>query len=441
MSKPDLNSFIAHLKSTGLAVSQHFIVHIPDFGSEIDQVMCEATSLPGMQLMSTEIRTAGEYTAMPHAPMFAQQQLTFISDGTLNIRKNLEKWFNQVYNVETRSLGYYDDYVRDVTIFVTNKEDKVIYACVLREAWIQSISDSQLSYADGNVIRIPVTLTYKWWDQLKTTGGQNEPTEQVTYGKSVSDATSGQNVLTGGVPGSSIGQETLTSSGQLIQTEAAGNSTGIGLFGNQQVANPRVVAAMPTDIQSALYFAQETSSTVAASVGQTVNSAANSIQNYNNQNPSTTNVLSILKVGCMNISRDTWQIQQTMQQLTHEGVNTNPTPYINALTQSSMNYSNTLENMNAQMIDAGYDSPFGNSIEQFTQIRHTPQSLSSQIQNIGCGVSTAGAELGRFTQTLYNSQMRNTSVMTTLMETSTQLIEAGNIFQAIGQGLNRLFKV
>jgi hypothetical protein len=133
--------------------------------------MCEATSLPGMQLMSTEIRTAGEYTAMPHAPMFAQQQLTFISDGTLNIRKNLEKWFNQVYNVETRSLGYYDDYVRDVTIFVTNKEDKVIYACVLREAWIQSISDSQLSYADGNVIRIPVTLTYKWWDQLKTTGG------------------------------------------------------------------------------------------------------------------------------------------------------------------------------------------------------------------------------------------------------------------------------
>ena len=136
--KTSLTEFIAHVKKVGIPTATHFFVYVPGF-QQYELCMCDSTSLPGIQLMSSEVRMFGELTTLPHAPLYQTHQMTFIADNTMAIRNRLEEWLNQVYNQKTRHIGYYDDYTKNISIYLTDKAGNVIYAVSLMEAWIQSI--------------------------------------------------------------------------------------------------------------------------------------------------------------------------------------------------------------------------------------------------------------------------------------------------------------
>lgn len=175
--KTKLSEFIAHVKNVGLPTATHFFVYIPGFG-QYELAMCDSTSLPGIQIMSSEVRMFGELHTLPHAPLYQTHQLSFIADNKMTIRDSLEKWSNEVFNRETRKFGYYDQYTKDVTIYLTDKAGKVIYAVKLREAWLQQIGDTQLDYGNESLVRIPVTLAYKWWEAIPSSAS-GEPKQKI----------------------------------------------------------------------------------------------------------------------------------------------------------------------------------------------------------------------------------------------------------------------
>lgn len=166
--KATLQEFIANVRTVGLPTTQHFYVVIPGFDKD-ELAYCNSTSLPGVDLMTSETRIYGEISTLPYAPMYGTQQLTFISDNTMGIRQKLEEWQNQAYDRKTRSVGYYDDYTKDVQIHVTDKAGNDIYCVTLYEAWIKSIGETQFDYSSEQLVLIPVTLVYKWWETTDVT--------------------------------------------------------------------------------------------------------------------------------------------------------------------------------------------------------------------------------------------------------------------------------
>lgn len=177
-----LNTFIAKLKQNGLLTSSHFYVIIPNFavekkGNSQDLLLfCDGASIPGIQLMTTEIRKFGELSTMPHSPLYQNLTLTFLCDSTMNVKVAIESWFNQVFNTKTREFNYYENYTKDIEIHLVDKTGKNIHKITLRETYPIAMGEIALDYSSANnIIKVPVTLVYKWWESEYTAGESSNP--------------------------------------------------------------------------------------------------------------------------------------------------------------------------------------------------------------------------------------------------------------------------
>jgi hypothetical protein len=163
--KTKLNEFISRVKKHGLLTTTHFYIIIPDFGGGRDALMfCDSANLPGLTLMTTEVRTFGELSTMPHAPMYQNIQLTFICDSTMDVKNAIESWMSQVFDRQNRQINYYDNYTKNVEIYLTDKAGNNAYKVTLFEAYPIAMGDIQLDYSAEGIVKVPVTLTYKWWE-------------------------------------------------------------------------------------------------------------------------------------------------------------------------------------------------------------------------------------------------------------------------------------
>lgn len=164
--KSDLNNFISLVRTNGLLTSTHFYVFIPNIGENLESknmmMMCDSTTIPGMNLMTADTRIFGESTEMPHSIIYAPLTLSFYVDRDLIAKRALDRWMNSVFDRDTRTVGFYDDYTRDVDVFLTDKTGETVYCIRLFEAYPKNISDIHLSYTGDSVLKVDVTLAYKW---------------------------------------------------------------------------------------------------------------------------------------------------------------------------------------------------------------------------------------------------------------------------------------
>lgn len=164
--KSDLNDFISLVRTNGLLTSAHFYVFIPNIGENLESknmmMMCDSTTIPGMNLMTADTRIFGESTEMPHSIIYAPLTLSFYVDRDLIAKRALDRWMNSVFDRDTRTVGFYDDYTREVDVFLTDKKGDTVYCIRLHEAYPKNISDIHLSYAGDSVLKVDVTLAYKW---------------------------------------------------------------------------------------------------------------------------------------------------------------------------------------------------------------------------------------------------------------------------------------
>lgn len=167
-AKSSLSNFIARVKKNGLLQASHFHIVIPNFSPNAQDkdllMFCDAADLPGITLMTTEVRQFGELTTLPHAPMYQPIQLSFICDSTMDVKYALEDWIDQVFNRNTRTFNFYDSYTKDIEIYITDKRGNDVHKVTLYEAYPTNIGNIQLDYQQESIIKVPVTITYKWWE-------------------------------------------------------------------------------------------------------------------------------------------------------------------------------------------------------------------------------------------------------------------------------------
>lgn len=163
------DKFKSFVKTEGLATGSKFNIILPTIegvkGNSSDLSMqCEIASLPGTNIMTSEIRTFGETTELAYGITYPPINLTFFVSNKFDTKKYFEGWQNVVFNRLNRCPGYYDDYARPITIIVSDKSGKTdTYKLVLHEAYPKSIQDISLSYSDSAPIKLSVMIQYKWW--------------------------------------------------------------------------------------------------------------------------------------------------------------------------------------------------------------------------------------------------------------------------------------
>lgn len=173
-SKASLNQFLSKVKTEGLLTGTHYYVIFGDqVGREVS-LMCDGVNLPGLNNATTEIRLFGENREVPYIPMYANLELSFISDREMRVKQYFEQWSNAVVNKTTRSVGYYSDYTKQVDIIVTDKAGEAVYCARVFEAYPKNIQDIRFGFDNKDIVRVNVSLAFKYWTQIPIDSAGNE---------------------------------------------------------------------------------------------------------------------------------------------------------------------------------------------------------------------------------------------------------------------------
>jgi hypothetical protein len=176
-----LDDFRARIRTIGLPTGSHYQVEFllgGIDGARAVSMLADQVTLPGLTIMTAEQRTFGEITESAYGISYQPVSLSIILDNEVAAKTFFDTWANSVFDRKTRTIGYYDDYIRDVRITLMDKASKPIYTVVLREAYPKTINDIQLDYASREILRVNVILTFKYWER-EYIGGQVKSPEDL----------------------------------------------------------------------------------------------------------------------------------------------------------------------------------------------------------------------------------------------------------------------
>jgi len=173
-SKATLNDFISKVKSEGLLTGTHYYVIFGDELGKDVSLLCDSVNLPGLTNSTTDIRIFGENREVPYMPLYPNMELSFISDRDMKVKQYFEQWSNTVVNRMTRNVGYYSDYAKQLDIIITDKENKAVYCARVFEAYPKSIQDITFGFENKDIVRVHVTLAFKYWSQIPIDEAGNE---------------------------------------------------------------------------------------------------------------------------------------------------------------------------------------------------------------------------------------------------------------------------
>ena len=94
-------------------------------------------------------------------------------------KQYFEAWQGMAWNIDDWSVGYYDEYVGEVKIYLLNEKDERKYGCQLFEAYPKTIGDLSLNSGTSGVMELDVTFSYRYWGLLE---GESNIPKRITQG-------------------------------------------------------------------------------------------------------------------------------------------------------------------------------------------------------------------------------------------------------------------
>jgi hypothetical protein len=165
-----IKEFTAAVKQSGLARTNRYAVMftVPMvFNDDITKkalMFCDQVQLPGVNFSTAQNRTFGEFRETPYEKLYEHINLSFYVDKDMQVKELFDRWHDQIYNPTTRTFNYYDNYVTDMTIEVQSNSDQPSYWVNLHECYPKSIGAVQLDYASKDIMKLSVTMAYKWYE-------------------------------------------------------------------------------------------------------------------------------------------------------------------------------------------------------------------------------------------------------------------------------------
>ena len=130
---------------------------------------CESLTIPGRNLTTlTDSNIYGPTREIVDGVTYAEDiEMVFQSSGGLDERVFFESWQELTFNPRTWNIGYYNDYIGTVEIYMLDKQDKKRYGIKLWEAFPKTITGTELNQATNNeIVRTSVSFSFRYWETL-----------------------------------------------------------------------------------------------------------------------------------------------------------------------------------------------------------------------------------------------------------------------------------
>lgn len=179
-----LDKFIAQVKVGGIARTNRYSViltpppalknrgdggasSLPQFGGnsglEFLLLLCDQVQIPGLNVSTVQNRTFGEFREVPYEKLYGDLNLSFYVDNGMSVKRLFDDWMSIIQNPYTRTFNYYKNYTTDMTINIEDVEDRKRYEVKLFECYPKTISPIQMDYSAKDVMKLQVTMQYKYW--------------------------------------------------------------------------------------------------------------------------------------------------------------------------------------------------------------------------------------------------------------------------------------
>ena len=160
--------------SYALPSQYEVMITSPDINPRLNRkvgLRCESIDLPGRGLnTSTDANMYGIAPEIVDGITFGGTlSMTFQSSADLEERIFFESWQERAWDRKTWNVGYYEDYVEEMQIYILDRNGNRRYGIQMFECFPKEIGPSSLSYSGGSeIIKIPITMQYKYWETLDT---------------------------------------------------------------------------------------------------------------------------------------------------------------------------------------------------------------------------------------------------------------------------------
>ena len=126
-------------------------------------------TLPGRNLSTTqESNIYGPDREIVEGVTYADDiSMSFLASSGLDERVFFENWQRQAFNEKTWNIGYYNDYIGTIEMYVLDKQEQRRYGIKLWEVFPKTIGPNELSYdANDQLMLLPVSFTFRYWTSL-----------------------------------------------------------------------------------------------------------------------------------------------------------------------------------------------------------------------------------------------------------------------------------
>lgn len=140
-------------------------------------MLCDQVQIPGLTVNTAPTRTYGEVREAPYEYNYEPINIEFYVDTKMDVKTFWDRWIKSIQNGSKRSFKYYDEYIcKNMDIYVQDLLDQNRYLVRLYEVYPKSVGAIQLDYAAKDVMKIQVTLVFKYWLSINAqidTGAKN----------------------------------------------------------------------------------------------------------------------------------------------------------------------------------------------------------------------------------------------------------------------------
>jgi len=127
-------------------------------------LLCEATSIPGRSINTIEYERDGyrNQVKIPYTYTNEDVTMTFHLTNDYYARKFFEKWMASVFDRNTHTLNFQNEYTTDVTIQQLDQDNVVVYGVKLKGCYPTSINSINLdNQGTDTTQKLQVTFTYE----------------------------------------------------------------------------------------------------------------------------------------------------------------------------------------------------------------------------------------------------------------------------------------
>jgi len=129
----------------------------------------EGITLPGRNLNTlTDTNIYGPTREIVNGVTYADEiKISFQASSDLGERRFFEEWQRLAFSEKTWNVGYYNDYIAQIDLYLLDKQDKRRFGVKLWECFPKDIVGTDLNQGSNNeIIKNDISFSFRYWTQL-----------------------------------------------------------------------------------------------------------------------------------------------------------------------------------------------------------------------------------------------------------------------------------